>query len=147
MGTGNRAFRQAIEKTQNNIKWLEHNKDIIASWLKTVGTPQERVKDVRLPTHLEPVTYDLYIKPNMYEGDPENFNFEGSVKIHMVARSEGKNVTVHSNKLDILENSIRFGTEDSSDGPSYNGIVCLLLLFVLTKMRYFNDFYTFTYQE
>jgi len=123
MGTGNRAFNQAIENTETNMRWMEQNKEKINTWLDNVGvTLDTRVKDVRLPTHLVPDLYDIVLQPNMYEGDPEDFNFEGFVRIHMTAKSAGRNVTLHTNMLDIKEDSIRFGVDKNGNGgPSYNG--------------------------
>ncbi|XP_052782181.1 putative aminopeptidase-2 isoform X1 [Mya arenaria] len=123
MGTGNRAFQQAMENTETNIKWMALNKNAISSWLDNVGvTLETRVKDVRLPTHLVPDLYDIVLQPNMYSGDPESFTFDGYVKIHMTANSTGRNVTVHANKLNIQEGSIKFGKKDGSSGPSYRNL-------------------------
>lgn len=124
MGTGNRAFKQAIEKTETNIEWMKQNRDTVANWLENVGKHRStRVTDVRLPLHLIPDTYDITLQPNMYSDDPESFNFEGQVKIYMTANATGRNVTLHVNKLNIDEESIRFGKEDGSKGPSYKGIL------------------------
>ena len=124
MGTGSRAFTQAIENTETNIKWMTQNKDIVANWLITVTNPstKQHIKDVRLPIHLIPTTYDLVLKPNMYTDDPETFTFDGYVKIHMDAKQSGRNVTVHTNKLKIDESSIEFGMKNgSAGGPKYSG--------------------------
>ena len=123
MGTGRRAFEQAIEKTQRNMKWMTQNIDSITNWLSTVTkvATKQRVKDVRLPLHLIPTTYDLTLKPNMYSDDPESFTFDGYIKIHMDAQFTGSNVTVHINKLTIDDNTIKFGKEDGSAGPVYTG--------------------------
>ncbi|KAH3881112.1 hypothetical protein DPMN_005034 [Dreissena polymorpha] len=124
MGTGNRAFRMAIETTESNIRWMADNQKTVSDWLKKVGvTSASRVKDVRLPTHPVPDVYDIVLQPNMYDGEPDDLNFEGYVKIHMTAKEAGKNVTLHANKLTILESSIRFGSDDGGNtGPSYTGV-------------------------
>lgn len=122
MGTGNRAFQQAIEKTATNIQWMKNNRDTVAAWLDEVGSSHDtRVKDVRLPGHLRPDSYTIVLKPNMYGNDPSKFNFEGYVKIFMTAMKSGRNVTLHANKLDINEDTISFGKQDGSVGPKYKG--------------------------
>lgn len=122
MGTGNRAFQQAIENAEANIHWMKGNRDTVAAWLDNLETPRDtRVKDVRLPGHLSPDSYDITLQPNMYSDDPNTFNFEGHVKIYMTALHGGRNVTLHVNKLDINELSISFGKQDGSKGPKYNG--------------------------
>ena len=37
LGSGARAFDQALEKTQSNINWMTANVPIIESWLKQQG--------------------------------------------------------------------------------------------------------------
>ncbi|KAK3095167.1 hypothetical protein FSP39_010973 [Pinctada imbricata] len=37
MGSGTRAFQQAIEKTKSNIKWMESNFNVVEEWLKSRG--------------------------------------------------------------------------------------------------------------
>lgn len=34
LGSGQRAFDQALEKTQSNIRWMDKNVPIIEAWLK-----------------------------------------------------------------------------------------------------------------
>ena len=122
MGGSSSTFNQILERTQANINWLSKNKDTVSSWLRSLGVSKKtRVTDVRLPVHLTPTLYRVVIQPNMYTGNPEEFTFEGFVRIYMTANDVGRNVTLHVNKLNISENSIRFGTEDGSQGPSYNG--------------------------
>ena len=57
----------------------------------------------------------------MYGDDQAQFTFEGSVKITMIAKETGKNVTLHVNKLNITEESIRFGRTDGQQAPLYKG--------------------------
>lgn len=124
LGTGTRALQQAIEKTQTNIKWLSQNRQTISMWLNTVikSKAKDRLTDIRLPLHLVPISYDLTIQPNMYSGDSENFTFDGHVKIYMDAKQSGSNVTLHTNKLLIHENSIKFTRQDGiKGGPIYTG--------------------------
>ena len=58
----------------------------------------------------------------MYSGDPAKFTFDGYVKIYLDTREVGSNVTLHTNKITIHEDTIRFGKEDGSPGgPNYSG--------------------------
>lgn len=124
MGTGSRAFLQAIENTESNLEWMKRNKDVVSTWLDNVGVSRDtEVKDVRLPLHLIPDSYDITLKPDMYSEDPKKFTFEGYVKIYMTAKDTGRNVTLHVNKLTIVEDSISFSQDGSKDGPKYNGML------------------------
>ena len=38
MGTGLRAFSQAIETVEANILWMKKNYDIVKQWLERIGT-------------------------------------------------------------------------------------------------------------
>ena len=145
MGTGSRAFEQAIEKTQRNMKWMTQNIDSITNWLSTVTkvATKQRVKDVRLPLHLVPTTYDLTLKPNMYSDDPKSFTFDGYIKIHMNAEFTGSNVTVHTNKLTIDDSTIQFGKEDGSAGPLYTGKAFLLKTHYMSRDMWFPTMWHF----
>lgn len=37
MGSGTRAFQQAIEKTLGNINWMDQNYHIVKQWLANQG--------------------------------------------------------------------------------------------------------------
>jgi hypothetical protein len=37
MGSGTRAFQQAIEKTKSNINWMDKNYDVVKRWLADQG--------------------------------------------------------------------------------------------------------------
>lgn len=137
-------FDQAVEKTEMNIKWLNTNKGVIENWLKDLNTQEEiRVKDIRLPTHLVPFTYDVTINPDIYGDKPEDFNFKGNVKIHVTATTAAKNVTLHTKYLNITESSIKFGTLDGSAGPRYNGKICVRAYVCAIVHNYFMPHSTF----
>lgn len=63
-----------------------------------------KVRDVRLPTHLLPRSYNIRLLPFIEEG---NFTFDGSVKIHLHAVSDGNNVTVHVKDMIINNDSVK----------------------------------------
>ena len=117
LGSGTRAFQQAIEKTQSNIKWMNSSLAVIEKWLTTTVAPPE-VTDVRLPKTLEPVLYTVELKPSMYEGDPSDFNFEGFTNIKILCKNATNKVTVHINKLEITPGTLNF-TAEAGSGPNY----------------------------
>lgn len=122
LGTDILYFRQAVEKTETNIQWLKNNKEVIMSWLhRSKETEEIKVKDIRLPTHLVPDSYDITINPDIYGAHPGLFESNGHIKIHMRAVVAAKNVTLNAKSMNISEISIRFGTLDGSPGPEYNG--------------------------
>ncbi|WAR29589.1 hypothetical protein MAR_003157 [Mya arenaria] len=53
LGSGARAFDQALEKTQSNIRWMNANVPVIATWLKDMGV---EVKDKLGPTRGRNIT-------------------------------------------------------------------------------------------
>lgn len=57
--------------------------------------------DVRLPTALTPLEYDVELKPDFYGDDPEAFSLQGSVTIRMKCVESTNNITVHINKLTV----------------------------------------------
>ncbi|KAL3885524.1 hypothetical protein ACJMK2_025576 [Sinanodonta woodiana] len=120
LGTGTRAFKQAIEKTESNILFVKKYESTIRTWLKSAKSSSEHLTDVRLPRHVYPLSYDIELKPNMYEGDEKNFTFDGFVRIHIQCRDAESSVTLHSNKLSIDESSIQFIWESGTGrGPKY----------------------------
>ncbi|KAJ8311343.1 LOW QUALITY PROTEIN: hypothetical protein KUTeg_010698 [Tegillarca granosa] len=76
LGTGERAFKQAIENTETNIKWMNNNLDLIKSWLQKL-IQMTSLNNVRLPRSVLPQHYDLELKPDIYGNDSESFKFYG----------------------------------------------------------------------
>ncbi|XP_046380097.2 aminopeptidase N-like [Haliotis rufescens] len=74
-------------------------------------TSKPLVKDVRIPLALYPLYYDIEIRPNMYEGAAENFTFNGFTRIQLRCDTPTRNVTLHTNKLQITPGSLEFGAE------------------------------------
>ena len=57
-----------------------------------------KVTDVRLPSHLEPVNYNLDLVPFII---PDNFTIRGYVEIEVVCRVSASNITLHAADLKI----------------------------------------------
>ncbi|XP_013408526.1 uncharacterized protein LOC106172388 isoform X2 [Lingula anatina] len=114
LGSGQRAFEQAVEKTWANIKWMQANEQKLGDWLKSGGiTPDPGTSnDVRLPSTLHPVYYKLDLKPDIYGNDPEHFNFSGSVEITIFCNESTLQIKLHSNKLTIPENDVKLMDEN-----------------------------------
>ncbi|KAL5019590.1 hypothetical protein ScPMuIL_002482 [Solemya velum] len=72
---------------------------------RSTGTPNAKI-DVRLPSSIVPVLYQVRLRPNMYGTDPKTFNFTGSVRIEVECKQATDNVTLHMNGLDVLGKSI-----------------------------------------
>ncbi|XP_064646003.1 aminopeptidase N-like isoform X2 [Lineus longissimus] len=83
----------------------------------TTGKP--KVTDIRLPDTLVPVHYDLELTPDIYGTDPKTFRFQGKVKIIMTCKKPTDVVKLHINKLDIVDNSIKFVSESGGAAPGY----------------------------
>ncbi|XP_033725116.1 aminopeptidase N-like isoform X1 [Pecten maximus] len=80
----------------------------------TTEAPSKTI-DVRLPTSLKPELYTVELQPNMYEGDPTAFTFDGSVNIRMECTQPTRNITVHINLLNITDGSIMVSAEDTTE--------------------------------
>lgn len=66
-------------------------------------TSSTKVKDVRLPTHLEPVNYKLDLVPFII---PDNFTIRGYVEIEVECKLPAKNITLHAADLKIENDTI-----------------------------------------
>ncbi|XP_021377931.1 uncharacterized protein LOC110466016 isoform X1 [Mizuhopecten yessoensis] len=110
MGSGTRAYEQAVEKTETNIQWLKQNFETVRSWLQENTHKQLEVTDVRLPRSVLPYLYELDIYPDFYKNDPKDFEFTGEVSIHVSCVQATNNITLHSHSLTIDENSIKLNT-------------------------------------
>lgn len=63
--------------------------------------------DFRLPNDVIPLEYEVTIKPNMLNGNPDSFDFEGSVKIKIECKTSTNNIILHGNMLNI--SNVKFG--------------------------------------
>jgi len=78
-------------------------------------TPSGKSFDVRLPLHLSPQRYQLYLTPFIKEG---NFTIPGHVDIVIrVLEGKSKNITIHSEKIDIYENLVKVVKDDEEQVP------------------------------
>jgi aminopeptidase N len=60
-----------------------------------------KVTDIRLPTSISPIRYTLELKPDFYGANPDEFTFEGHVRVDMLCVESTPNITLHANALNI----------------------------------------------
>lgn len=105
LGSGSRAYEQAVENTEFNIQWMAKNYEILEAWLngKIVSKSKggNHITDVRLPTSVIPKLYTLELTPDIYASDPKDFKITGKVDIVVDCKEDTKNITIHINKLTI----------------------------------------------
>ncbi|CAG0923988.1 unnamed protein product [Notodromas monacha] len=77
----------------------------------STASPPQLLKDVRLPTHLKPLMYDVRLLPFVEEA--ENWRIDGYVKVYMSCTSPGRNVTLHLLEIVVDESSIIVENVDS----------------------------------
>jgi hypothetical protein len=111
LGPGARAFEQAIENTESNIRWMNKNYDAIKNWLNVQDRSKEAI-DVRLPRAVIPKMYTLTLRPDFYGTDPATFSTEGTVSIEMDCVQETSNITLHILKLTIDVSSVNINSPD-----------------------------------
>ena len=77
-------------------------------------TPTGISTDVRLPKHLNPDKYKIYLTPFIEEG---NFTIPGHVDISLtvVEAQAANNVTLHIEKIDIYENTVKITKENEDE--------------------------------
>ena len=73
--------------------------EMTTTMLTTTTAPP--VIDVRLPTDLEPILYTVELQPNMYEGEPADFTFNGSVSIEIRCKQQTNKIHLQIKKLNI----------------------------------------------
>lgn len=71
------------------------------------STPPPVSVDFRLPNDVIPLEYDVTIKPNMFNGNPDSFFFGGNVKIKIECKTPTNKVILHGNMLTI--SNVKFG--------------------------------------
>ena len=64
---------------------------------------------------MTPDLYTVELQPNMYEGPADQFTFNGSVNIRMKCESPSRNLTVHSNKLNVTDGTLRVRAESATE--------------------------------
>ncbi|KAI8740096.1 aminopeptidase N, partial [Biomphalaria glabrata] len=74
----------------------------------TTPTTSTPLLNVRLPTSVTPLHYNLEIQTYMNFTDPRDFKFKGHVKIWVKCHEESDTVTLHSLYLNIDYNSVSF---------------------------------------
>lgn len=122
LGTGQRAFQEAIENTKANKAWMETNYATIKTWLEkmTSGSSVQKLTDVRLPRSNIPTLYDIYLKPDIYSGDPTQFKFYGRIRISFECVGPTTNITMHKNKLTVSDIQV-FNQNAGSSAPRVAG--------------------------
>ncbi|XP_069101890.1 uncharacterized protein [Argopecten irradians] len=118
MGSGTRGYEQAVEKTESNIQWINKNLEILRAWLRDNNKQKMDVTDVRLPRSLKPFLYELDIFPDIYKSDPQDFEFSGTVIIHITCEEATDNITLHSHLLTIDEDSVVVTSGSGAAGPN-----------------------------
>ena len=76
-----------------NIPSMKENKDY-----------SSLIRDVRLPTNLEPERYNVYLTPFIIK---DNYTIEGHVDIMVAVRETTSKVILHIKEIQIYENSVR----------------------------------------
>ena len=70
-----------------------------------LATPGNLISNNRLPGHLKPKTYSVYLTPFIEEG---NFSIAGHVDISIDVKEAGtNNITLHINNITIFENLVK----------------------------------------
>ena len=82
-------------------------------------TAKPLAKDVRLPSTLSPIHYNVELKSNMYGDIPEEFTFEGKVAIWMECKESTNMVVIHINKLTIDNDTLIFRHSDYRAAPGW----------------------------
>ncbi|KAK3108903.1 hypothetical protein FSP39_018341 [Pinctada imbricata] len=117
LGSGQRAFQQAIEKTESNIKWMKNNYPIVKEWLdnNTMSNPKTRQQNLRLQTQQQvlrlprsvfPELYDLELFPDIYHASPKDFKFYGNETIIVNCTEATNDITLHIRRLTIFKSEI-----------------------------------------
>lgn len=65
--------------------------------------PHVYEQDVRLPTSIKPLKYNISLEPYLYEN---NFTFSGEVHINILVLEDCYNITMHAIDLDISKNDV-----------------------------------------
>ena len=56
---------------------------------------------MRLPLNVLPYHYNIELKPDLYNDDPDSFTFSGTVQIFVECQKEADTITVHVNQMEV----------------------------------------------
>ena len=123
LGSGSRAYEQAVENTQSNIDWMAKNYQTLEAWLDRMLNSKlkggNRLEDVRLPRAVIPQLYTLELTPDIYAANPTDFKTSGKVEIEIDCVKDTNNITLHINKLVIDRASVKIKTKTGNKmGPA-----------------------------
>ena len=92
------------------VYYLHPDKDsgstTLAPTTTTVAAPPAD-ENVKLPSTLIPVHYNLTLRPDIYSQDPSYFKFSGNVLITFKVQEETKEIFLHERKLNIDDTKVK----------------------------------------
>ena len=71
-----------------------------------ITTTPSPIINYRLPRNLEAEDYTVRLRPNIYGGNPEEFNFTGSVTIEMKCTEATSYIILHKRQIDVTDASV-----------------------------------------
>ncbi|KAK7090085.1 hypothetical protein V1264_009931 [Littorina saxatilis] len=132
LGSAAPVLDTALERVEFNIKWSQNSYQQVVQWLAARGYKEfegaesvQKVtqKNLRLPTHLRPLHYDLAIEPNMYDPDPATFTFNGSVTLTFNCVQATNLIVLHINELQVDNIRVSGASTGQAAVPGYQGHV------------------------
>ncbi|KAK6015436.1 hypothetical protein OSTOST_19138 [Ostertagia ostertagi] len=103
-----RAFDEEIEREGQKIKWIKKHFKKLSEFFKNHHPSDDTTssEELRLPTSIKPVLYDLTIKtylPGYVKFPPEkNLTFDGQVGISMVVVEPTKSIVLNAKKITVI---------------------------------------------
>ncbi|KAG8184338.1 hypothetical protein JTE90_005356 [Oedothorax gibbosus] len=86
----------AISEIEYEINWSKERRDEVEKWFKkNVHMPWN---NLRLPTNVTPVSYNITLHPNITQGD-----FNGDVSIHLTVSQPSDTIVFHQSGLEITD--------------------------------------------
>ena len=63
--------------------------------------------DIRLPTTVLPSHYEVTLRPDIYDKEPEDFIHTGSVIVNVTAKEATNVITMHTRSLTIEQSDVK----------------------------------------
>ncbi|XP_064458599.1 putative aminopeptidase-2 [Ornithodoros turicata] len=98
-GAGTRARSQALAAVRDNIRWLANFREPVLNWIREYKV--QPWENLRLPSHVVPVHYDLRLQPFL-----EDQYFEGKVDIEIQLFKPVRSIHVHIKDMNVTSASI-----------------------------------------